>query len=88
MDSFDSRPTQYIVEFDASLTGAGVIIYKRVHAMEVCLAATAMDLRGLGFGSDSSFQNTAEYVGAIVGILGLLRLGVSNEDIELRGDSI
>ena len=56
--------------------------------MEVCLAATAMDLRGLGFGSDSSFQNTAEYVGAIVGILGLLRLGVSNEDIELRGDSI
>lgn len=88
LDSFDSRPTQYIVEFDASLTGAGVIIYKRVHAMEVCLAATAMDLRGLGFGSDSSFQNTAEYVGAIVGILGLLRLGVSNEDIELRGDSI
>ena len=42
-----------------------------------------MDLRGLDFGNDSSYQNTAEYVGAIVGILGLLKLGVSNEDIEL-----
>ena len=88
LDSFNDRPTKYIIEFDASLTGAGVIIYKRVNAMEVCLAATAMDLRRLGFGNDSSFQNTAEYVGAIVGILGLLRLGISNEDIELRGDSI
>ena len=46
-----------------------------------------MDLRGLDFGNDSSYQNMAEYVGAIVGILGLLKLGVSNEDIEVRGDS-
>lgn len=47
-----------------------------------------MDLRGLNFGTDSSFQNTAEYIGAIIGILCLLKLGVSNEDIELRGDSL
>lgn len=52
------------------------------------MAATAIDLRELDFGNDSSYQNTAEYVGAIVGILGLLKLGVSNEDIELRGDSL
>lgn len=88
LESFDKRPAQYIVEFDASLTGAGVLIYQRLNAVEVCVAATAMDLRELEFGTDSSFQNTAEYVGAIVGILGLLKLGVSNEDIELRGDSL
>ena len=87
LESFDKRPAQYIVEFDASLTGAGILIYQRVDAVEVCVAATAMDLRGLDFGNNSSYQNTAEYVGAIVGILGLLKLGVSNEDIELRGDS-
>lgn len=45
-------------------------------------------LRGLDFGNDSSYQNTAEYVGAIVGIIGLLKIGMSNEDIELRGDSL
>ena len=36
----------------------------------------------------TSFQNTAECIGAIIGILCLLKLGVSNEDIELRGDSL
>ena len=84
LKSFDKRPAQFVVEFDASLTGAGVLIYQRVKAVEVCVAATAIDLREL----DSSYQNTAEYVGAIVGILGHLKLGVSNEDIELRGDSL
>ena len=88
LDSFDTQPAVYIVEFDASLTGAGVLIYQRVDAVEVCVAATAMDLRGLNFGDDSSFQNTAEYIGAIIGIMGRLRLGISNEDIELRGDSL
>ena len=84
LDSFDTRPAVYIVEFDASLTGAGVLVYQRIDSVEECVAATAMDLRGLNFGTDSSFQNTAEYIGAIIGILCLLKLGVSNEDIELR----
>lgn len=54
-DSFDTRPAVYIVEFDASLTGAGVLVYQRIDSAEECVAATAMDLRGLNFGTDSSF---------------------------------
>ena len=88
LDSFDTRPAECIVEFDASLTGAGVLVYRRADALEVCVAATAMDLQGLNFGNDSSFQNTAKHIGAIIGILCLLKLGVSNEDIELWGDSL
>ena len=39
LDSFNDRPTKDIIEFDASLTGAGILIYKSVNAMEVCVAA-------------------------------------------------
>ena len=88
LDSFDTQPAMYIVEFDTSLTGKRVLLYQRVDAVEVCVAATAIDLRGLNFGYDSSLQNMAECIGAITGIMGLLRLGISNEDIELRGDSL
>ena len=38
LDSFNTQPAVYIVEFDASLTGAGVLIYQRVDAVEVCVA--------------------------------------------------
>ena len=42
----------------------------------------------LGFGMDSSFQNLAEYMGALVGVLGLVSLGIECGDIEVRGDSV
>ena len=48
----------------------------------------AVSLMGLGFGSDSSFQNSAEYIGCILGMVGLVLLGVRDADIEIRGDSV
>lgn len=89
MDSFQPERLEYIVEFDASLTGAGVLWYKRLSdGTEVSMGGSAVDLRGLGFGSDSSFQNTAEYIGCIIGMAGLALLGVRDTDIEIRGDSV
>ena len=52
------------------------------------LVGGAVYLRGFGFGSDSSFQNTAEYIGCILGVVGLVLLGVRDADIEILGDSI
>ena len=80
--------TEYIVETDASLHGAGCLIYRRDRDSEVCVGASAVDLRQLGFATESKFQNVCEFIGSIVGILGLVRLGVTNLDIEIRGDSI
>ena len=89
MNSFQPESWEYIVEFDASLTGAGVLWYKRLDdGTEVSMGGSAVDLRGLGFGSDSSFQNTAEYIGCIIGMAGLALLGVRDADIEVRGDSV
>ena len=89
MDSFQPERLEYIVEFDVSLTGAGILWYKRLtDGTEVSMGGSAVDLRGLEFGSDSSYQNTAEYIGCIIGMAGLVLLGVRDTDIEIRGDSV
>ena len=80
---------EYVVEFDMSLTGTDILWYKRqANGTEVAMGGRAVDLRGFGFGSDSSFQNTAEYIGCILGMVGLVLLGVKDADIEVRGDSV
>jgi hypothetical protein len=59
-----------IAEFDSSLSGSGAIWYAREGSAEFVLGVSAVDLRFLGFGFDSSNQNLAEYIGAIVSVLG------------------
>ena len=55
---------------------------------EVVIGDSAVDLRVLEFGSDSSFQNTAEYIGCTLGLVGLALLGIRDVDVEVRGDSV
>ena len=52
------------------------------------MGGSAIDLRFLDFGEDSSFQNLCEFTGAILGFIGLVRMGVTNADVQLRGDSV
>ena len=88
LQSFIHTPARYVVEFDASLTGIGFLLFERTDGDEACLGGAAVDIRSLGFEGNSSFQNLAEYVGALVGILGLVQLGIRCRDIEMRGDSV
>ena len=60
-----SDPPVCIVEFDASLKGAGVVWWRRDGSTEECVGVSAIDLHMLNFGDDSSFQSTSEYIGAI-----------------------
>ena len=89
MESFLPETLKYVVEFDTSLSGAGILWYRRqADGTEMVLGGGAVSLRGLGFGSDSSFQCSAEYIGCILGMVGLALLGVRDADIEIRGDSV
>lgn len=77
------------MEFDASLSGVGLLWYKRdENNHEVSLGAAAVDLTWLNLGTDSSYQNVAEYIGGLVGFIGLVRLGINNVAVEFRGDSL
>jgi hypothetical protein len=89
IQSFLPEQLQYVVEFDASLTGAGILWYKRrADGTEVSIGGSAVDLRSFEFGTDSSFQNTAEYIGCTLGLVGLAILGIRDVDVEVRGDSV
>ena len=89
LDSFRSHDVHFIVEFDASLQGVGLLWYKRdSNKKEIALGASAVDISSMNFGCDSSFQNVAEYIGGLIGLVGLIKLGISNVAIEFRGDSL
>ena len=83
--TFDDTPPSHVVDFDASLSGVRILRYERIAGTEVCLGGGAIDIRGLQFEGDSSFQNVAEYIGAMVGILTLITLGTSQGPGGQRG---
>ena len=69
--SFEVVEPQFIIEFDASLFGGGVIFYvvDNDAQCEVRLGSTAFSLRILDFREDSSFQNAAEFIAAVIGVI-------------------
>ena len=88
LESFSNSTPTLIAEFDSSLTGAGVIWYARDNGTEVAVGVSAVDLTFLEFGEDSSFQNLAEFIGAILAVMGQIILGLSSRSLALRGDSV
>jgi hypothetical protein len=87
ISSFAPESPSLLAEFDSSLSGSGVIWYSLESGTEVALGVSAVDLSFLGFGFDSSNQNLAEYLGAIVAVVGQVILGYSGWSLALRGDS-
>ena len=87
-DSFDIRAHTWVCEFDASLTGIGIIWLRiRPDGSEEPMAYASVDISCLGFGEDASFQNTAEYLASLLCARGLAMLGAAGEPVLLRGDS-
>ena len=87
MLSFRPRDPDCIIETDGSLSQVGIILYKKGATDEACVGGAAVSLMSFGFGKDSSNQNLAEYLGMVVGILALIKLGVRDADVMIRGDS-
>ena len=48
----------------------------------------AVDLRGLQFGSDPAYQNCAEFISAVVGVVGAIAKKWDTSAIGLVGDSV
>jgi hypothetical protein len=88
LQSFQSGPMRFGLETDASLQGAGGFHYEKTVTREVVRGGYAVNLGHLGFGTDSSYQNTSEFIGVILGLITLVKMGVRDVDLELRGDSI
>lgn len=88
LDSFSLPTSPIVAEFDSSLSGAGLIWYNRSEGTEVEVGVCAVDLSFLAFGEDSAFQNLAEFIGAILAVVGYICLGHRGRSLALRGDSV
>lgn len=85
LDTFVIRPAEYAIEYDASLSGFGVIVYRNMAGS--AWKVTRGDFPFL-LGSDSSYQNTAEFIAVVVGVALLVRKGFYNGSIRLKGDNV
>jgi hypothetical protein len=88
MSSYGSEVADITIEFDASLFGIGLLYYANQNGQEVLIGGGAIDITILNFGSGASYQNTAEFIAAVLGIRGLAKLNLKPRRINLRGDSI
>jgi hypothetical protein len=94
ISSFAPEPPVLVAEFDSSLSGSATdsgtprIWYATDSGTEVVLGVSAVCLGFLGFGVDSSNQNLAEYIGAIIAVAGQVILGHSGRSLALTGDSV
>jgi len=88
LDSFVRRPHTWILEWDASLEGVGIIGFRVIDGKEVSAFYSYVDLRPLGFEDNSSFQNTAEFLGLLLGMLAMQAVGAAGEPTVARGDSM
>ena len=88
LESFDPVPPAVIAEFDSSLTGSGVIWYRKSGGAEVAVGVCAITLSCFKFQDDSSYQNLAEFIGAVLAVIGHISLGGRGRTLALRGDSV
>jgi hypothetical protein len=85
--TFREREPSYVITTDGSLGQIGIIIYAMGGASEACVGCCAVSIAGFGFEDDSSYQNTCEYIGMVLGVLALIKLGIRGVDVVVRGDS-
>ena len=78
----------WIAEFDACLSGIGCIWYSvSPEGYEQPVGAGSWNIESMGFGDDASYQNTAEFMGAILSLVGIIRYQAQGKAFLLRGDS-
>jgi hypothetical protein len=70
LESFAPSFPAMVAEFDASLSGAGLIWSHRNNGTEAVVGVIAVDISFLQFGTDSSYQNLCESLGAILSVVG------------------
>ena len=95
--SFRKGCARFVVEFDGSLSGAGIIWYEvQEDGTEMLLGGAAISIKDCGLLTasvkhNSRHQNTAEFITLTLGIRGLYLLGKldpqTQNSVHLRGDS-
>jgi len=84
MESFRWHSAQFIIRYDASLTGLGVGLYEVTNNRLVIYTALQLPFT---VDNDSSNQNTMEFTAVVLGLLLAWRAKLSNFYYDLYGDN-
>ena len=95
-DSFRPKPAGHLIQFDASTTGIGVWLRttdQPGNIYQQSIGAGGLSIRSWNVSSESDYQNVAEFTGALVGLIALIRKCVENDlplprGVTFKGDSI
>ncbi len=60
--TFRDREPSYMITTNGSFGQLGIIVYKLTETGEACVGCGAVSIAEFGFGDDSSYQNTCEYI--------------------------
>ena len=75
------------IEYDASLTGLGIILSELSDTGEAQLICAVKLPIPFDLGADSGYQNSAEFMAIVVGLSCLASLGYSGRGVKLIGDN-
>jgi hypothetical protein len=75
MDSFRPQPPQFIIKYDASLTGLGIGIHSALNDEIFLFTALQMPF---ALTNESKRQNTMEFVAVVLGLLLAWRANLRN----------
>jgi hypothetical protein len=77
----------YEVEYDASLTGLGFLLFSLRDGMRDQLIGCGEVVFPFDCEKESDYQNTCEFIGVLLGLLSLAQRGIRNVSLRLCGDS-
>jgi hypothetical protein len=94
--SFEPKPGGHLIQFDASTTGIGIWLQdtdQPGNVYQQSIGAGGLSISQWGVGGNSSYQNVAEFTGALVGLVALIRRCVECDlplpkGVTFKGDSI
>ena len=87
LDYFIFMVITYEIEYDASLTGIGYLLFRLANGMRTELIGCGYVRFPFSCRSKSDFQNTCEFIAVLIGVLNLAQLGIRDTSIRLCGDS-
>lgn len=95
LNSFEAKNAHTVIcEYDASLSGIGIIWFTMSNGREIPVASGSWNIQCMAFESattnrkfKSANQNRAEFLAGIIAIIGILVLKLDKSAVLLRGDS-
>ena len=84
--TFSQSAPSIVLEYDASLSGIGVIIYRFIDGVEVEWLVI-QERFPYDLGEDSGYQNSVEFIAITIGVAALAAKGLRDTNIHVRGDS-